>query len=586
MTIAGEVFLAVLNSLWQAAIVAGLVWLALRFLRGINAATRYAVWWAALAVVIALPVAPSVIAWSRARMRQAQLTTQAPRATAPLTQPLIEDTPAIVTLPEERASRWPLWIAGLWTALCLYRLWQIGRSYWYLRGVKARAKSAGASVQPLPRLKRRARLLISRDVASPMAVGFLHPAVILPESLPGELEPSEMEHILLHESAHLARSDDWSNLLARLLGAALAPHPVAWWILRQIEREREIACDDWVVARVGSARPYARSLARMSELRWSRKAAPGIEQGEALASGILGGGSRLGERIEALLKRQLQTPVRISRFRVAVSAGALCACCAATAFAPRMVAFAQERPAFEVASVRPTPPGPPNPGRARLSDGTTVQQRSSGTFSYSDQALQEYVKFAYGLKNYQLVQPRGNLQQFEPLRQFYDIDAKASGPVTDQQARLMFQTLLEVRFKLKLHRETKEMEVWALVVTKGGPKFHEGANDGTVAGAHLSPNGIAWHNISMDYLAEWITPFPSLGRVVIDRTGLSGLYDLTLSFENPANGDDPVALKRGLRDGLDASIFTSLQDIGLKLESAKAPIDYYSVDHVEPPDAN
>ncbi len=225
MTIASELLLAVLNSLWQAAIVAGLVWLALRFLRGINAATRYAVWWAALAVVIALPLAPPVIAWSRARVRQAQVTTRTPRATAPLTQPLIEDAPAIVTLPEQRASRWPLWIAGLWTALCLYRLWQIGRSYLYLRGVKTRADLAGDAVQPLRNLKRQARLLISKDVVSPMAVGFLHPAVILPESLPGELEPSEMEHILLHESAHLARGDDWSNLLARLLGAALVLCP-------------------------------------------------------------------------------------------------------------------------------------------------------------------------------------------------------------------------------------------------------------------------------------------------------------------------------------------------------------------------
>ena len=92
-----------------------------------------------------------------------------------------------------------------------------------------------------------------------MAVGFLHPAVILPEGLPGELAQPEMEHVLLHEAAHIARRDDWTNLLAKALGAGLALHPVAWCILRQIDREREIACDDWVVARVGAARPYAES---------------------------------------------------------------------------------------------------------------------------------------------------------------------------------------------------------------------------------------------------------------------------------------------------------------------------------------
>ncbi len=316
-----EILAAVLNSLWQAALVAGVVWLALRLPRRgvfhkINAATRYAIWWAVLAVTLALPAAPRAMAWWQARARP---TLEAgPRVATPpsIAAPAIGELAAIVTFKEERAARWPVWVLAAWAALCLYRLFQIGRSYVYLRGVKRRAIASQAA---LPPIGRSTRLLLSNDVASPMAVGFLHPAVILPESLPGELAQPEMEHVLLHEVAHIARKDDWTNLLARLLGAALALHPVAWWILRQIEREREIACDDWVVARTGSARPYAQSLARMSELR-SRK---GVPEGEALASGIFGGGSRLSERIEMLLERGRDFSPRASMGRVVASGIAL-----------------------------------------------------------------------------------------------------------------------------------------------------------------------------------------------------------------------------------------------------------------------
>jgi len=235
---------------------------------------------------------------------------------------------------------------------------------------------------------------------------------------------------------------------------------------------------------------------------------------------------------------------------------------------------------FEVASVRPTPPGAPRLDGPRPSDGPTAHQLSSGSFSYSSFTLLEYIQLAYGLKLYQIPnRPKDLVAQ-------YDINAKAHGPITDGQARLMFQTLLEDRFKLKLHRESKDSQVWALAVAKGGPKFQHGADDGKVAGASLSAAGLQWHNISMDYLADWITNLPSLGRPVMNRTGLDGLYDLTLFFDSPVNGEDPAALKMGLRDALDASILGSLQDLGLKLESEKAPIDFYTVEHVEPPSEN
>ena len=125
--------LAALNSLWQAALVAAVVWLALRLLRGtflhpINAATRYAIWWAVLAVTLALPPAPAMVRWWHARVQRAPETPAKAVARPRAAVPAIEDSPAIVTLQEQRTARWPAWVLAAWAALCLYRLAQIGRS--------------------------------------------------------------------------------------------------------------------------------------------------------------------------------------------------------------------------------------------------------------------------------------------------------------------------------------------------------------------------------------------------------------------------------------------------------------------------
>jgi uncharacterized protein (TIGR03435 family) len=150
----------------------------------------------------------------------------------------------------------------------------------------------------------------------------------------------------------------------------------------------------------------------------------------------------------------------------------------------------------------------------------------------------------------------------------------------------MLQTLLADRFKLKVHRETKELPVYALVVGKIGPKFGPAADDGKSGVRAISAAGIKWHNISMDYLADWVSFLPSLGRPVVDRTGLQGGFDFTLSVEGASDKGEGDSAKVGMRDAIDASIFSALQSLGLKLESDKAPIEFYTIDHVERPDAN
>ncbi len=127
---------AVINALWQAVAVAVLVRLALRFMPRMNAATRHAIWWATLAVVLVLPAGPRLTRMIRIHPQPAAVTaTPAPKATAP---PVTVE-PLIVPIASGRTARWPLTVLAVWSAILLWRLSQIGRSYFYLRGVKRRS---------------------------------------------------------------------------------------------------------------------------------------------------------------------------------------------------------------------------------------------------------------------------------------------------------------------------------------------------------------------------------------------------------------------------------------------------------------
>ena len=364
----GTVLSAVLNTFWQAALIVAAASVALRFLPRINAATRHLIWWAVLAVVVMLPAAPALMRMSLAPHEaaanpvvMAQSADPTPQvdlaATAPISHSAEPETHAV------RAGEWPLRIFAIWLATLLLLAGRIAWSYRYLRGIKARAVRAPLELRRnfdvwmlACAVHRPTRLLFSSEIASPMAIGFRDPVVVLPESLLTEFNETDLDHVLLHEMAHIARRDDWSNLAARIGWAFFALHPTAVWALRQIEREREIACDDWVVAATGQARPYAACLARLFELCFTRRR-------QVLATGMAEHASQLGDRIEMLLRRSREFRAHASIGRVAACAGVLAILVAVAAQAPQWIAFAQDAPVAPPAPVAsaepPAPPAPP-----------------------------------------------------------------------------------------------------------------------------------------------------------------------------------------------------------------------------------
>jgi len=567
---------AVLNSLWAAAILAAGVWAALR-LAGprVNAATRHAVWWIALAAVIVLPMMP----------RRAAKTTPVaarPSVSGPVSRNLAAQTvppfvgpqsDAVVTVSNRGRAWWP-WLALLaWGSVCAGSVFRMARSYVHLRGWKRRAQVWDRA---LPGSRRGVRVLTSEEIGSPVAAGFVAPAVIVPARLREQLNAEEMDCVLLHEAAHLDRFDDWENLAARVAKAVVGLHPVCWWLLRQIDRERESACDEWVVARTGAARQYARSLARVIELRLE-------PAGSALAAGIFEKRSRLRARIEMLLERGRPFSATVTRRTALLAAGAAFALSAAGTLAPRWIAFAQKKQ-FEVASVKMVEGRPPEWHMEPTRSGDRVTMHGTRVFTM--------IYWAFHLHDgYQFAdEEKGDVQWI-----WYDIDARTPEGTSDDDLRLMFQTLLEDRFQLKTHRETRQVAEFVLTLGKGEPKLKP-AEDGdslklTIEGRTFKEpagtcSGSLWvegqhtvcHAVTMDQFARQLSG--ELRAPLVDRTGLTGTYDINLLHAR-TNGKD--------RD--EAGPLPTLQEavekqLGLKLEMSKGPVEVLVVDHYQRPSAN
>jgi uncharacterized protein (TIGR03435 family) len=377
----------------------------------------------------------------------------------------------------------------------------------------------------------------------------------------------------------LARFDDWINLLMRLLDAVVGLHPIAWWILRRIEREREIACDDWVVAHTGAAQRYAESLVRLVEFRMTPAES-------VLASGIFGRRSRLRERIEILLRRGRQFSTGAARKPVFVAAAALGILSVAGALAPRWIVFAQ-RLEFEVASVKRVELTG-REGNRREMDGWP--RRSGDLVVMHNTQPYSMIYYAYHLRGaYQMI----GYPDLPDEWRWFDVDARVGRSATDDEVRLMFQSLLEDRFKLKVHRESREITQYELTLGKGKPKLKEASGEkfeikieGRTMPAPLGNCGTSnWKdgahmlcaNVGIDRIISEIGGL--LKAPAVDRTGLTGKYDVHLHYlqdDRRLNTEEPgPTLAQAVQE-----------DLGLKLEKGKGPVEVLVIDHLERPSAN
>jgi len=230
---------ALMNSLWQGGFVvliaAGLTALVPQR----HAATRYTVWFVALVALVVLPLSGIVSFADSSAIPGA----------------VIRTTTVVSQLTSQAVNATGLWIAALWLAgvgVCTTRL---ALSYVRIAGIMR-------SSVPAPHLGE--GVFTSASIAVPVAAGFIHPIVIVPDEMPGALDRADLECIVAHERAHIRRRDILGNLIQRLVESLLFFNPWVYVIGRQLVREREAACDDWAVLSSIDPDRYASCLANLA----------------------------------------------------------------------------------------------------------------------------------------------------------------------------------------------------------------------------------------------------------------------------------------------------------------------------------
>lgn len=305
------------DGIWEGVMIGGLVWLGLRCLPRLGSASRYVIWLSALAALVAIPVFTALIS-GQLGLKAASIATEFRQliptdgASHPVPAPRSQSQPiargADTLLPPEQAAAAPRWrqimippafvlaIALLWALVALGRMIRLVMDLREITAIR-REGHVWSEAYDFP-------VYVSKRVRVPIAIGFLQPAVILPSTIFEQVDRRALEAILIHEIAHLRRYDVWTNAFARVIEAFIALNPVSWFVARHISTERELACDDWVVARSDSSEAFVRALTAMASAAQSRTL--------VAAPSALGSQRAIIRRIEQLLDDARPRSLRFS----------------------------------------------------------------------------------------------------------------------------------------------------------------------------------------------------------------------------------------------------------------------------------
>jgi len=254
---------ALMHWLWQGIVLVAVVSLCLSRARRVSASMRYRVWWVTLALVLALPVLGVLdLPGVGALLGVASIAGPADLSGA-TTSARIDDS-----------SRWTMWLPLV--AFVGWVLWNASRFY----GALAHLDAAKRACRPFPVVReralsrwkaarnrgRRATLVVSEHVRAAAVLGLGYPRIAITPELLASLTDDELDQLVLHEYAHVQRRDDQATAVQLLVNALVGWHPAVWWIDRRLRIEREVACDDWVLATTGVPRAYARCLTRIADV--------------------------------------------------------------------------------------------------------------------------------------------------------------------------------------------------------------------------------------------------------------------------------------------------------------------------------
>ena len=329
LPLASQAASAFVACLWQGSVLIAAVALCLKTAKSASSRLRFAIWAATFCALATLPLLPLAH-------------TATPAQTSAISQ-----HPLLLL-----DSRWSLAIALLWLAVSLYRLADLAWHAWRLRALwnsALRIDHDHPAANLATSIPSNIEICATHQLANPGVIGFFAPKILLPLDLLERLTPDELRQVLLHESEHLRRRDDWTNLLQKLCLILFPLHLPLLWVERKLCSERELACDEAVVHRTHAPRAYATCLTRLAEQRLD---APR----EALALGAWRRRSELVHRVHALLARRTALPVWQTRLLCGLILAGIALGAAAFARAPELVAFTAPA-ATAVSSAQPAAQG-------------------------------------------------------------------------------------------------------------------------------------------------------------------------------------------------------------------------------------
>jgi uncharacterized protein (TIGR03435 family) len=579
------------NHLWQStlfAIAAGLLTL---MCRKNHAGVRYWLWFSA-SVKFCVPVALMMALGDRLEWvsRAPQIAAPAVSAAiAQVSQPFVAGPP-LDALPADHLSRGVDWVAvtalSVWLsgiiamAIVRFRMW---------RRIEAAVRASSPWTAPALPLPAGIDVRTTPSVLEPGVVGLWRPVLLVPSGIEDDLTPRQLAAVLMHELSHIRRRDNATAAVHMIAETVFWFYPLVWWIGARLVDERERACDEEVVRTFGEPQTYAEGIVNVCR-RY-------VEMPLACVSGV--SGSNVKNRIREIMTNRAVAKLSAAKKAVVASVGAI------VVVTPILAQSVPRPPAdaalpFEVASIRR------NTGNA---EKVFVVQRvlPGGGFEGLNVTLGSVIRVAYGLQDFQMA---GGPKWLDTDR--FDVQMKGPQGATESDAPRRLQSLLAERVGLKAHREKRDHPIYTLVLARAdrslGPRLRRSQFDpdklqaevdkairenpatfsppqcGLAAGRRLGSCATTMAKLS-SLLAIYA------GRMVVDRTGLTGGYDYDLHFGDVMipgagpGGGFPFPTQKPDADA--PSLFTALEEqLGLKLVPQTEAVDVLVIDQVQPPKPN
>jgi bla regulator protein blaR1 len=587
------------NHLWQSTVFAAAIALLALAFRKNRAEVRYWLWLSAslkFLVPFSLLVGVGLHIWDTLPTGEIATHLAAPsvsQAMAEIAQPF-PATFAQISSAHHTASWIPFAILSLWAFGFFCVALMRARSWFRIRAA-VRASTPINITAAIP-------VRSSATLLEPGVVGFLRPVLLLPEGILKKLTPPQLEAVLAHEQCHITRRDNLTSAFHMIVEAIFWFHPIVWWIGAKLVEERERACDEAVLKLGNEPQAYAEGILNVCKSY--------LESPLRCVSGVTG--ADLKQRIRAILTDHIARDLSFGR-KAALAVAAMAALTVPIlvglfgASAIRAQSTSQNPVGampvyeYEVASIKPD----------KTSGGNVNIRTPEDGLSISNFSLGRLIQLAFSVPEYQI----SGAPEWVNSESF-DIDAKMDNATADALKKLsaddrrlarqhMLQALLMSRFKLAFHRDSKELPVYWLTIAKNGPKIHEAKPGDTYANGIPVPAGrggagVMMMNGGVGTLTVTAQAVPignllrtlatAVGRPVLDKTALTGLYDFTLTYAS-----DPSQLQ-GLSGGAPGSqpsdtespsVFTTVQEqLGLKLDAGKGPVEIIVIDHIERPSGN